>query len=247
MKAPLPILFALVACIAIAQQTPPLPVFDAASVKVSPPIGGTNNFVGMRIDPGRIHIANFGLEPIIMRAYGVQGDQMVGTPNEFRYPLAYEITATFPADTAQDQIPLMLQSLLADRFKLVVHRETRVLPVYFLVVAKNGPKLQVSHEDKMFYRNPRRGHVEEKKVNMSSFAQSLHSNPMADRPVIDKTGLTGDYDFTLDWTPNDATSGDLSAPSLFTALQEQMGLKLEAQNAPREVLVIDHAEKPTEN
>jgi uncharacterized protein (TIGR03435 family) len=141
----------------------------------------------------------------------------------------------------------MLQTLLADRFKLVAHRETRPTPVYMLVVAKGGPKLKVSQEETMSTRNPRRGHCEAKKVTIAWLAMAFHNSGWADRPVIDKTGLTDAYDFVLDWTPDDVKSDELSAPSLFTAVQEQLGLKLEAETAPHEVLVIDHVEKPAEN
>lgn len=203
--------------------------------------------VGMKIDPERVRYANLGLEALMIRAFGIQSDQIVGVPSEFRYPLSYEIIGTFPADTPQDQIPLMLQAVLADRFKLVLHRETRVSPIYALVVAKNGPKLKVSQADTTSSSNPRRGHIEYKKVTMATLATRFHASGWTDRTVIDKTGLTGEYDFILDWTPDDAKSDDLSAPSLFTAVQEQLGLKLEPQTAPREFLVIDHVEKPAEN
>jgi uncharacterized protein (TIGR03435 family) len=237
-------LLVFVVALVLAQQPP---AFDVASVKVSPPIGGQNNFVGMRVDAGRVHIANFGLNALIFRAYGVESDQIVGIPNEFRYPLSYEIDATFPSDTNKDQVPLMLQTLLAERFKLVAHRETRPTPIYALVVAKSGPKLQVSQEETMSTRNPRRGHFEAKKVTIAWLATMFHNSGWTDRPVIDNTGFTGTYDFVLDWTPDDVKSDELSAPSLFTAVQEQLGLKLEAQIAPREVLVIDHVEKPEGN
>jgi uncharacterized protein (TIGR03435 family) len=237
-----PLLFT--AALVLAQQRP---AFDVASVKVSPPIGGTNTFVGVRVDAGRVHIANFGLGALIFRAYSIQSDQIVGIPSEFRCPLSYEIDATFPADTDKDQVPLMLQTLLADRFKLVAHRETRPTPIYALVVAKGGPKMKVSQEETMSRRNPRRGHYEAKKITIALLATYFHSSGWTDRPVIDKTGLTDFYDLVLDWTPDDVKSDDLSAPSLFTAVQEQLGLKLEAQTAPREVLVIDHVEKPEGN
>jgi uncharacterized protein (TIGR03435 family) len=223
------------------------PAFDVASLEVSPPIGGQNNFVGMKIDPGRLHIANFGLEAIMIRAYGLAGDQIIGVPNEFRYPLAYEITATYPADTPGELIPLMLQALLVDRFKLVAHRETRVAPVYALVLGKNGPKLKLSDAETMSTRFPRRGHLEYKKVTMAALAARFRPSGLTDRPVLDKTGLTGEYDLVLDWTPDDVTSDEQSAPSLFTAVQEQLGLRLEAQTAPREFLIVDHAQKPAEN
>jgi uncharacterized protein (TIGR03435 family) len=223
------------------------PSFEAASVKVSPPIGGQNGFVGMKIDPGRIHIANFGLEAIMIRAFGLAGDQIVGVPNEFRYPLAFEIDATYPADTAKEQVPLMLQTLLAERFKLVTHRETRIAPVFALVVAKNGPKMKVSTAAMMSRSNPRRGHIDYQKITMPLLAATFRASGWTDRPVLDKTGLTGEYDLVLDWTPDDMKSDDQSAPSLFTAVQEQLWLKLDAQTAPREFLIVDHAEKPTGN
>jgi uncharacterized protein (TIGR03435 family) len=227
-----------------AQQKPPSPAFEVASVKVSPPIGGQNTMVGMKIGPGRIHVANLGLNALIIRAFGIEADQISGVPNEFRYPLAYEIVATFPPDRGEDQIPPMLQSLLADRFKLVIHRETRATPVYALVVAKNGPKLKVSQAETMSQNNPRRGHVEAKKLTMAVLAARFAGSGWTDRPVLDKTGLTEAYDFILDWTPDDMKSDELSAPSLFTAVQEQLGLRLEPQTVPREFLVIDHVEKP---
>ena len=221
--------------------------FEAATVKVSPPIGPQNGFVGMRVDPGRVHIANMGLEPLMINAFGVAGDQIAGVPGEFRYPLAYEIDATYPTGTPRDQVMLMLQGLLADRFKLVTHRETRATLVYALVIAKGGPKLKVSSADAMSSKNPRRGHVEYQKVTMAMLAARFRGSGWTDRPVLDKTGLTGEYDLVLDWTPDDVKADDLSAPSLFTAVQEQLGLRLEAQTAPREFLVVDRAEKPGGN
>ena len=204
--------------------------------------------VGMKVDPGRIRYANLGLEALIMRAFGLQGgDEIVGTPNEFRYPLAYEIIGTFPPDTPQDQIPGMLQKVLTERFKLVVHRETRPTPVYVLSVGKGGVKMKVSQADATSSNNPRRGHLEAKKTSIAVLANRFHNSGWTDRPVMDKTGLTEAYDFVLDWTPDDVAPGELSVPSLFTAVQEQLGLRLEAQVLPREVLVVDHAEKPTEN
>lgn len=231
-----------------AQQKPASPAFEVASVRVSPPIGGQNTgMLGVQIDAGHLRYTNVGLGFLLTRAYGLAGDQISGIPNEFRYPLAYEILATFPSDRGEDQIPLMLQTLLADRFKLAVHRETRPTPVYTLVVAKNGPKLKVSQAETMSRGNPRRGHFEARKVTMAVLASMLAGSGWTDRPVLDQTGLTDAYDFILDWTPDDMKSDELSAPSLFTAVQEQLGLKLEPQTVPREFLVIDHVEKPADN
>jgi uncharacterized protein (TIGR03435 family) len=233
---------------AFGQQPTNAPSFEAASIKVSPPLGGQNSFVGMKLDPGHLLIANFGLEAILTRAYGITGDQIVGVPAEFRYPLAYEIRATYPADTPKEQVSVMLQNLLAERFKLVVHREMRVAPVYALVVAKGGPKLTTSNESTMSAKNPRRGHIEYKKVTMEWFASVFRASSWTDRPVLNQTELSGEYDLVLDWTPDDLASNDpAAAPSLFTAIQQQLGLKLEPQTAPREFLIIDHVEKPTAN
>jgi uncharacterized protein (TIGR03435 family) len=173
----------------------------------------------------------------------------------------WDIAATLPPNMPADrqelmrQAYLMLQALLADRFKLAVHRETRDQPVYELVVAKGGPKLkpsgaEKSSDDKPNARNGK-GHLEFHRLPVSALLNYFYFQPgsgMVDRPVIDKTGLDGLYDFTLDWTPDDAPPDPAApAPSIFTALEEQIGLKLEPRKAPFEIIVIDHAEKPAEN
>jgi uncharacterized protein (TIGR03435 family) len=142
----------------------------------------------------------------------------------------------------------MLQTLLTDRFKLTVHRQTKQLPVYALVVARNGPRLREAppDEEPSFRRTP--GHIVAKNEPLSALIQAVRGDFFApgllDRPVIDMTGLKGHYDFTLDWAQYDTDNG----PSFFTALQEQLGLRLAVQNGAVEILVIDHAEKiPTEN
>jgi uncharacterized protein (TIGR03435 family) len=147
----------------------------------------------------------------------------------------------------------MVQALLADRFKLVIHRETRDEPVYELVVSKGGSKLKPSSSEKLSVQTGR-GHLEFRHASMAVFVSYLYYRPgysqqAADRPVLDSTGPPGFFDFTLDWTPDtvqpDAAS---TGPSLFTALVEQTGLKLEPRKSAFEFLVIDRAEKPsTEN
>ena len=165
----------------------------------------------------------------------------------------------------------MLQTLLADRFKLIVHREIRELPVYLLVVAKNGPKL---HKSKLG-TNPdeiRDSSLESGRGGGKIIAPSITTQNLAGmltlalgRTVLDKTGLTDSYDLTLQWTadradvptpnaPHNSQRGseaasevDPSWPSIFTAIQEQLGLKLEEGKGPVEVIVIDHVEKPSGN
>ena len=241
------LLILLASQLAIAQPaTAPLR-FDVASVKVSPPIGGQNTFVGTKLDPGRVRYANLQLIALIMTAFDVNWDQIAGLPGEFRYPLAFSIEATFPVDTSKAQVAQMLRTLLVERFGLVFHHETRPTPVYALVVAKNGPKLKVSKAQTTSYKNLRPGLFEAAKVTLPLIVNRFHNSGWIDRPMADNTNLTGEYDVALKWTPENATTDDLSAPSLFTAIQEQWGLRLEAQTVPLDFLVIDHVAKPTEN
>jgi uncharacterized protein (TIGR03435 family) len=149
----------------------------------------------------------------------------------------------------------MMQSLLADRFKLTVHQETKEMPIYALVVAKNSPKLQPSKAEETEFGGSR-GQFLCQKVPMSMLAGQLRR--LLGRPVHDETGLTGEYDFKLEWTPDEppANAGtaeartappDRTGPSIFTALQEQLGLRLESRKGVVVVLVVDRVERPSEN
>ncbi len=151
----------------------------------------------------------------------------------------------------------MIRNVLADRFKFVFHREQRNLPIYALVAAKSGPKLLAVKDDGHSGSDSRRGHMTVHGP-MSTFAEAL--SRQIDRPIVDKTGLTGCFKGELDWTPDDnqapasSPSGSATAasentgPSIFTAVQEQLGLKLIPQKGAVEILVVDHAERiPTEN
>ena len=123
---------------------------------------------------------------------------------------------------------------------MALHRETRETNVYALVLAKNGPKLQRSAPDAQSSMRMGPAGMSATKMSIHNFAHTLSG--YARRSVIDKTGLQGDFDFKFDWSPQDPNS-----PSIFTALQEQLGLKLQAEKGPLEFLIIDHAEKPSEN
>lgn len=158
----------------------------------------------------------------------------------------------------------MLQGLLADRFKLTYYHVTKELPVYALVFAKNGIKLRESKEGSCVVpgqgdplaaagqRPPdfcgtyfaRRNQIDGTRITMSQLVVALYSQ--LDRPLIDKTGLSGVWDVHLVWSPDDAPDDD-AGPSIYTALQEQLGLRLEATKAAVPVLVIDHIERPSEN
>jgi uncharacterized protein (TIGR03435 family) len=155
----------------------------------------------------------------------------------------YDISAKAPAGASSRQMPEMLKALLAERFKVALHRETRTLPIYALVTAKGGPKLHEAPADGHSSTNSRGGHITAQHVSMVDLGDSL--SRQLGRAVIDQTGLKGAFDFTLEYAADDA---DTSRPSIFTALQEQLGLRLEATKGPVEVLVIDRAERvPTEN
>lgn len=153
---------------------------------------------------------------------------------------------------------LRLQSLLAERFRFQFHTGTKELPVYALVVGKNGPKFQKAKTPGSITMRP--GQLIAHSFSMPYLAATL-SNRVG-RLVLDKTGLQDDYDFTLKWTPEERTPQafapaqmaqnalarpEANGPSIFTALQEQLGLKLESQKGPVEILVIDHVEKPSAN
>jgi uncharacterized protein (TIGR03435 family) len=144
---------------------------------------------------------------------------------------------------------VMLQGLLAERFKLVLHRETRTLPAFVLKVTKNGPKLDPPGEAGTNTSTSNTGVIiDAHNTDMESFARIL-SRKM-ELPAVNRTGLEGIFNLKLQWTPEIARSKESAAtegPSIFAAIQEQLGLRLRSQKIPMEILMIDHAEKPSEN
>ena len=168
---------------------------------------------------------------------------------------AAEQMRTLSREQRKLQMQAMFQQLLADRFKLSVHWETRELPVYALVVAKSGPKLTAATKPDSGTSSSN-GQFMARGMTLAEISQSLTQELARElgRVIIDKTGIAGRYDVTLKWTPDaDGASPDKgtedtsSGPSIFTALQEQLGLKLESTKGPVQVLVIDHIEMPSEN
>jgi uncharacterized protein (TIGR03435 family) len=228
------------------------PEFDAASVKVN--LTGDGH-TSVDQDGGSFRMSNVTLRLCITRAYEVTDPQVSG-PGWLDSD-KYDIVAKAPAGTPESQLPAMLRSLLADRFKLAVHREQKVVSVYALVVAKNGPKLAKAEPGASGGMTTERGHLRAEAVTMTRLANFLASPRAAlALPVVDQTGLDGIFNFTLAWTPESSSAArpedrlpDAHAPPpIFEALQEQLGLKLEARKAPVDMLVVDHAEKvPTGN
>jgi uncharacterized protein (TIGR03435 family) len=242
---------AWVSAVAHAQPAPvPVPQFEVASVRPSSP-DATKNGSGSHSGNGRLVMTNSTLKRCIMGAYGVGQNEIVGGPDWMDQD-QFDIQAKAEQSTGDETLMKMLQALLADRFKLVVHRENKTIPAYVLGIAKNGPKMEKSEPGQSSSGNGR-GHLEGRNITMAGLAWRLGRK--LDRPVIDRTGLQGEFNYKLDWTPEDvlakkAVQRDAALPdlpSIFVAIQQQLGLKLEPQKAPVETLVIDHAEKPTEN
>ena len=268
--------------------------FEVASIKPSAEDGRR---VMIGISPGgRFTASGVTVRMLIQEAYDVRDFQIAGGPGWIASE-RYDIVAKSETPGLnRDKIKVLLQSLLAERFNLKLHRETKELPIYALIVGKSGNKLHKSEiqtdpadddvppkmphsrepgvEDRSAVRAggsaPRvkgamirmgRGQLEAQMAALKDFASLLAQQ--VGRPVVDKTGLEGKYDFKLEWTPDEsmrgngpfgespaheaAPAGDSSGPSIFTALQEQLGLKLESEKGPVEILAIDHIDKASAN
>ena len=230
--------------------------FEVASIKPSKPGGrGTS----LLTDPaGRFTTENATVRAIMTFAFGVRDFQMSGGPSWLDSD-RFDIVAKPAARSNPDQLRQMVQSLLADRFKLKFHRDTKEMPVLALVVGKNGPKLTPTKPEDDASRPNRgfqggRGGLTALGADMPALATRL--SVIVGRPVIDQTNLTGRFDFKLQWTPasraqmkspdEPVADNEQQGPSIFTAVQ-QLGLKLENQKAKVEVIVIDAIEKPSAN
>lgn len=159
---------------------------------------------------------------------------------------AMEKLSTKEQDHLESQ---MLQSLLADRFQLRVHYESKSQPVYELVLAKGGPQIEPLPPDHKpgWGMKFMPGEFVVNGKSISEFAHALSISNLAGRTVVDKTGLTGNYDFDLKWTPDNDQGTPDAGPTLFTALEEQLGLKLVPAKAPVQTLIVDRVERPTPN
>jgi bla regulator protein blaR1 len=217
---------------------------------------------------GRCVMRRVTLKTLIKVAYDLgflaDTDNLVSGGPNWLDTQGFDLEAKAPEPRTEAQLKRMLQGLLADRFKLKVHPDPRDGAGYALLVAKNGPKLTQASADapQKGLQRIGQGPLNAQNASMAQLAKAL-SGTFA-RPVVDETGLTGGYDFTLTWTPGDNEIDPLagipaellaqlparavpSGPSIFTALQEQLGLRLETRKFPVQVLVVDHAEKPSEN
>jgi uncharacterized protein (TIGR03435 family) len=220
--------------------------FDAASVKVAKPGDLSDDREDIRTSPGTLTMRHVSLKSCIQWAYGLSGFQISG-PGWLGSD-RFDITAKVANPAKDDQLRLMLQSLLAERFKLALHRDQKEEQVYVLTVSKNGPKFHESKGDGSSRMMPGRFGFTAQRTSMPQLAEYL-AIPMR-RPVLDRTGLTGRYDFAMDLTPyttGNAQPQDM-AGMVLTAVQDQLGLKLESQKGPLAFLVVEHAERvPTAN
>jgi uncharacterized protein (TIGR03435 family) len=266
-----------------------LPKFDVATIK---PAAGSDGRVAFMFVPGGIRLDGVPAQMLLREAFNVEDDHIIGAPawvKTKRYDVQAKVS---PEDAPRldklkiDERRAMMLPLLVERFNLKYHHETRELPGYDLVVAKGGPKMKVSDIQAPPPKppdpsaNPRpdgpggdnqrrgpmlrmmgRGNIESQGTNITMLARVL--SQQLSRTVTDKTGLKDNYDFTLQWTPDDApapkpggadggpghddNASDAAGPSLFTAVQEQLGLKLESTKGMQDVIVIDHIDPPSEN
>jgi uncharacterized protein (TIGR03435 family) len=236
------------------------PGIEVATVKPSDPNKPGKLF---SIHGRHVFTINTTMNDLVTFAYGLHVKQIVGAPDWFATQ-KYDVDAIPDVEGQPDtkQFKIIFQKVLTERFMLKFHRDKKELAVYAITVSKTGPKLTKSERkpsdpnDFMFHKL---GGLRVGNATMVDFAEGMQGAVM-DKPVVDQTGLTDRYDFTLDWTPDDSQfsafgprpptppSDDPNAPpSLYTAMQEQLGLRLEPTKAMADVIVIDHVEKPSEN
>jgi uncharacterized protein (TIGR03435 family) len=255
---------------AAAPSTAAPPPFEVATIKTSKPDPERSMLM---FTPDGVSITGIPFAMVVREAFSTEDDHIFGEPAWVKSS-KFDIEAKVSPEDAPKlkdmkfaERKAMLLQLLVDRFGLKYHHETRELPVYELVVAKGGVKMQAAKEQDpanarhlMMFGGP--GKIESTAMKVENLTHTLSGQ--LGRTVVDKTGLTGQYDFTLTWTPDqpapgmthegdappaaNSDAGDNSAgPSLFTALEEQLGLKLESAKGPQEVIVIDHIEQPSAN
>jgi uncharacterized protein (TIGR03435 family) len=251
----------------VAQQPP---VFEVVSIKPSP-----NDLAPEGIDPrpdGSVRFTRFQARTLITMAYRAEGiqrfDQIIGAPSWLsvdRFDIVAKAAGNATTQRGPSAVPAMVRSLLRDRFRLKVHSETRDLPAYRLVMARRdgglGPELHAStaecpvaneaaNTDRWCGIRAMGGVITGRGVSTGLLAANLSGYATVDRFVTDRTGLAGRYDFRLDYSPAVAQAGDAATtvgPSLFTALIEQLGLRLQPETKSVPVLVIDSVDRPTPN
>ena len=275
----------------IIHASDPLPSFEVATIKPASPQPHRSS-----VSPAEVNISDVTVRNLIEQAYGIpwtaaENERVLGGP-AWLDTNRYDIVARIPNDLAEarqklsrdqqkQQISLMLQSLLVERFHLKVHFESRDLTVYALVVAKPNPHLVAStnqrestapegpgpiqlpskpedvHHGIMVFYSGQSAQMTARQASLDDLARWFAGySEVGGRPVVNQTGLSGLYDFTLRWTrqslaaapqPGSSDAAGSDAPPLFTALPDQLGLRLKRTKAPVEVILIDHVDPPTDN
>ncbi len=225
--------------------------FDAVSIRPNPSDSSNSSIVGSGGASGRITVTNTSLRDCIAFAYGIpygREFQLVG--QGWLDTEKFDIAVTFPAPKSHQQIQEMMKTMLAERFALKTHYENREIESYALVVTKKGAKLKPNTDpadDGAFIF--REGHATMRAISMEGFANRLSGSTFRlDRPVVDMTRLKGSWNFELDWSPNGVLADGSQSPSIFTALEDQLGLRLENRKLTFQILVVDSASRtPTAN
>ena len=231
-------------------QTASAPAFEVASVKLNTSI---HNGIGNKFGPGTMRWTNAPLQTLIHEIYRLKSYQILGGPAWIDSD-RWDIDAKAAGPASSKEMYEMMGTLLADRFQLRFHRETRQLPVYRLVVAKGGPRLAQAKEQDANHRwgtTPGPGFLLMYGASIQEFAYWL--SVQLNQPIVESTGLKGRYDLKLEWAPDDSQTPDVDAPPevakwpIFGAVKYQLGLRLEPTKGPVEVLIIDHVERATVN
>jgi Protein of unknown function (DUF3738). len=240
------------------ESAPARLTFEVATVKPVEPDAKAGRYILMEGN-NRFVAKNYNLKLLIAAAYDVSAKVISGGPGWVESE-RFDIVALTPGQTKprrQDQMA-MLRSLLEDRFKLTFHREERAFAIYELVVAKGGPKLKhseaVANEAGTLIGTvyPDHIHLPARNASMAEFVSMLQ-RALLDRPVVDKTGINGKFDFDLDWAPDETQFGgevpvaptDASSPPFFVAIEQQLGLHIDAKRGPVSALIVDSAQRPS--
>jgi uncharacterized protein (TIGR03435 family) len=234
------------------------PQFEVASLKPGQPILGDKIYTNLgSVSHGTLTLTNTSLADCLRYAFGLTSNDQLSGPDWIKSKVVrFDIVAKAPPDTPLGQIRLMLQTLLTDRFLLALHREQKELSYVALMIGKKGPKLQEAIPDSDASGNKFLiGQIVSNHISTMTLATVL--SRFTGQTILDMTRLTGEYDLKLNWTPETALGRGADAgvsmdadtgPTLFAAVEQQLGLKLEVRKGPVEIIVIDHAEKvPVQN
>lgn len=227
--------------------------FEVASIRIQQ--GPSGVIMDYKSSGSLLNLEGYSVRGLIMEAYNLKIYQLEGATLDWQQNIFYDVAARAGEGTTptRDEFRKMLQNLLVERFNFKFHREQKEMPVYAMIVEKDGPKFEESANDEAFVAyhgvHGRNRSLSASHIAMQSLANEIGSIFSLDRPVIDRTGLKGTYDLKIEATPEynfnrDQQPGDIS---VFSAIREQLGLKLDPEKGNVEVLIVDHLEKPSEN